>query len=226
MEFRVDSWNQGCRKFKPGRGEIMPIFSRPLADGFYIEELTSLPHPIECVSTTPTVPPVENLAAVASRPITGFGMLPRALASQTGEQVPLAPATSVLRFFPVQGNQILGMSRTTQTTEWQYVNVRRQVTYIEQSLTQGLQWAVFENNGPALWAAVSSTIEGFLTTVWQAGSLVGNKPQDAYFVRCAQTTMTQNDIDSGSLVAVVGVAPLYPAEFIVLQISAWTGKKK
>lgn len=85
---------------------------------------------------------------------------------------------------------------------------------------------MFENNGPALWATVRSTVEAFLTNVWQAGSLVGNKQQDAYFVRCDQTTTTQNDIDSGRLVAIVGVAPLYPAELIVVQITAWTGKKK
>lgn len=153
-------------------------------------------------------------------------MLPHVLSKQAGEQIPLAPATRVLRFFPVQGNQVLSVSRTSPATEWQYVNIRRLVAYIEQSLHQGLQWAVFENNGPALWAAVRSTIEGFLTNLWQSGSLVGNKPQDAFFVRCDQTTMTQNDIDSGNLVAIVGFAPLYPAEFIVVQISALTGKKK
>ena len=225
MRFGVDYFNQSYRKLKPGRGGIMPIFSRPLADGIYIEELTSLPHPIECVSTAPAGLPVATLAAVRSRPTTGFGMPPRALSNQAGAQVALAPATSVLRFFPVQGNQILGMSRTSQATQWQYVNIRRLVVYVEQSLNQGLQWAVFENNGPALWAAVRSTIEGFLTNLWQSGSLLGNKQQDAFFVRCDQTTMTQNDIDSGSLVAIVGFAPLYPAEFIVLQITGLTGKK-
>lgn len=204
----------------------MRIFSRLLADGIHIEELASLPQPIEYVSMASAVLPVATVAAVTSRPIVGFGMPPRAVSSQAGEQNPVAPATSVLRFFPVQGNQILGMSRTSQTTEWQYVNIRRQVTYIEQSLNQGLQWVVFENNGPVLWASVRSTVEGFLTNIWQSGSLVGNKQQDAYFVRCDQTTMTQNDIDSGTLVAIVGIAPLYPAEFVILQISAWTGKKK
>jgi phage tail sheath protein FI len=204
----------------------MPIFSRPLADGIYIEELTSLPHPIECVSMRPAGLPMATLAAVTSRPITGFGLPPRALSNQAGGQIPLAPATSALRFFPVLGNQILGISRTSQATQWQYVNIRRLVAYIEQSLNQGLQWAVFENNGPALWAAVRSTVENFLTNVWQAGSVAGNKQQDAFFVRCDQTTMTQNGIDSGNLIAIVGFAPLYPAEFVVVQISAWTGKKK
>ena len=203
----------------------MQILSRPLADGIHIEELTSLPHSIECVSTAPVGPPVAALAAVRSRPITGFGMPPRALNTQAGGQVALAPATSVLRFFPVQWNQILGTSRTSHATQSQYLSIRQLVAYIERSLDQGLQWAVFEDNGPALWAAVRSTIQGFLTNLWQSGSLVGNKPHDAFFVRCDQTTMTQNDIDSGRLVAIVGFAPLFPAEFIVLQITALTGKK-
>jgi hypothetical protein len=226
MRFSVDSWNQSFQEFKAGRGEIMEIFSRPLADGIHIEELTGLPHPIDYVSTAPAVLPVEVLAEVASMPITGIGMAPNALIDQSGDQAPLAPATSVLHVFPVQGNQIAATSKISQTTDWQYVNIRRVVAYIEQSLSQGLQWAVFENNGPALWAAVRSTIEDFLTTVWQTGSLLGDNQQDAYFVRCDQTTITQNDIDSGNLIALVGFAPLYPAEFIILQISAWTGKKK
>jgi uncharacterized protein len=200
----------------------MPIFSKPLADGIYIEELTSLPHPIEWVSAAPALLAVATLAEVASRPIAGFGIPPRALANQAGEHTPVPPATSVLRFFPVQGNRILAVSRTSPATQGQYVNIRRLVAYIEQSLNQGLQWVVFENNGPTLWAAVRSTIEGFLTNLWQSGSLLGNKPQEAFFVRCDQSTMTQNDIDSGRLVAIVGVATLHPAEFVVLQIGAWT----
>jgi phage tail sheath protein FI len=204
----------------------MPNFARPLADGIHIEELTSLPNPIECVSTAPPVLPATTVATVTSRPIAGLGMPPEALSKQASGQISAGPASSLLRFFPVQGNQILGVGRASQTPQWQYVNVRRLSIYIEQSLDQGLQWAVFENNGLALWAAVRSTVEGFLAKLWQAGSLAGDKQQDAYFVRCDQTTMTQNDIDSGALVAVVGYAPLYPAEFIVFQITAWTGKKK
>jgi len=118
-----------------------------------------------------------------------------------------------------------GRGNAVWESDWQYVNVRRDVLFIEQSLSQGLQWAVFENNGPALWSRVSQSVDGFLTRQWLQGSLQGKKKDEAFFVACGSTTMTQNDIDNGRLVVVVGVAPVRPAEFVVFQIGIWTTKK-
>ena len=119
----------------------------------------------------------------------------------------------------------LGRGSAVWEADWQYVNVRREILFIEQSLSQGLQWAVFENNGPALWSRVSQSVDGFLTRQWLQGSLQGKKKDEAFFVACGSTTMTQNDIDNGRLVVVVGVAPVRPAEFVVFQIGIWTKKK-
>lgn len=127
-----------------------------------------------------------------------------------------------LRFFPAAGSRLWQSRTSSQGAEWQYVNVRRLAIFIEQSLDIGLQWVVFENNGPPLWARVRQTIDSFLTTVWMSGQLQGSSRQEAFFVRCDAGTMTQNDIDSGRLVAIVGFAPVYPAEFVLLQISAFT----
>lgn len=124
-----------------------------------------------------------------------------------------------------QGVLIWGARISGQDTGWQYVNVRRQVIFIEQSLSQGVRWAVFENNGPRLWAKVAQSAEGFLTREWLSGSLHGKKKDEAYFVLCNSTTMTQNDLDNGRLVAVVGIAPVRPAEFVVLQICIQTQRK-
>ena len=118
-----------------------------------------------------------------------------------------------------------GQGQAAPETDWQYVNVRRYMTFIEQSLAQGVQWAVFENNGPALWSRVSQSVGGFLTSQWLQGSLQGTQKDEAFFVTCNTTTMTQNDIDNGRLVVVVGVAPIYPAEFVIFQIGIWTKKK-
>ena len=126
---------------------------------------------------------------------------------------------------PTQADVIWGARTSTQDTQWQYVNVRRYMTFIEQSLAQGVQWAVFENNGPALWSRVKQSVDSFLTGQWLQGSLQGTKKDEAFFVVCDTTTMTQNDIDNGRLVAAVGVAPVYPAEFVVLKIGIWTKKK-
>lgn len=204
----------------------MPISPESRAPGIYIEALTSLPHPIECASTGRVGLLGVTSRAVAPVAITGFGKDPRALGNQASEHIPRARGINLLRFFPVQGNQIWGARTTSQDPEWQSINVRRLVVYIEQSINQGLQWAVFENNGPVLWADVGSSIEGFMTNLWQSGSLRGNKRQDAFFVRCDNATMTQNDIDAGRFVSIVGFAPVRPAEFVVLQITGQIKKKK
>jgi uncharacterized protein len=94
--------------------------------------------------------------------------------------------------------------------------------FLEQSIWQGIQWAVFELNGPALWAAVSSSIQNFLPSLWQSGALQGATEQAAFSVRCHPFSMTQNDIDKGRLIVIVGVAPLRPAEFVLIQITIQT----
>jgi phage tail sheath protein FI len=105
---------------------------------------------------------------------------------------------------------------------WAYVDVRRLYAYIEHSIDHGLQWVVFEPNGEALWNRVRQQVQDFLAELWRGGRLVGSKPEDAFFVRVDRTTMTQDDIDNGRLVVVVGIAALKPAEFVVFRIGQWT----
>jgi phage tail sheath protein FI len=102
------------------------------------------------------------------------------------------------------------------------VNVRRLLIFIEKSINGGLQWVVFEPNAEPLWARVRRSISNFLTLVWRNGALEGTKPEEAFFVKCDNTTMTQTDRDSGRLIAVVGVAPVKPAEFVIVRIGLWT----
>jgi phage tail sheath protein FI len=129
----------------------------------------------------------------------------------------------LIRSFPADGIKVWG-ARTTagEGSDWKYIPVRRMVVFIEQSIFQGVQWAVFEPNGPALWAAVSSSVQNFLASLWKLGAFQGSTQQEAYFVRCDLTTMTQNDLDNGRLVCVVGVATVRPAEFVIFQIAIWT----
>lgn len=104
-----------------------------------------------------------------------------------------------------------------------YVPLRRYLSFIETSLAQGTQWTVFEENDEHLWARVRTSVSDFLMNQWQSGKLQGAKPEEAFFVRCDRTTMTQNDLDNGRLIVVIGVAPVKPAEFVVFQIGQWTG---
>ena len=105
--------------------------------------------------------------------------------------------------------------------EWQYVSIRRLAAYIERSIDHGLQWVVFEPNNEQLWDRVREQVEDFLTTLWRNGRLVGTKAEDAFFVRCDRTTMTEDDIVNGRLVVLIGFAPLRPAEFVIFRIGQW-----
>ncbi|HKJ93846.1 MAG TPA: phage tail sheath subtilisin-like domain-containing protein [Longimicrobiales bacterium] len=132
---------------------------------------------------------------------------------------------NVLRTFEGRGNRVWGARTVTSDPEWKYVNVRRYFLYLERSIDVGTQWVVFENNGDALWANVRRTVEDFLFNEWKSGHLLGAKPEQAYFVRCDRTTMTQNDLDNGRLICLVGVSPLRPAEFVIFRIGQWTADR-
>ena len=58
--------------------------------------------------------------------------------------------------------------------------------------------------------------------VWRNGALEGASAEQAFFVRCDRTTMTQTDIDNGRLICQVGVAPAKPAEFVIVRIGLMT----
>jgi phage tail sheath protein FI len=127
-----------------------------------------------------------------------------------------------LRLFPNRGYRVWGGRTLSDDPDWRYVNVRRYFMFLEHSIDNSTQWVVFEPNGEALWANVTATVSDFLYSEWRNGHLLGSKPDQAYFVRCDRTTMTQNDLDNGRLVCLVGVAPLKPAEFVIFRIGQKT----
>jgi phage tail sheath protein FI len=103
--------------------------------------------------------------------------------------------------------------------DWKYVNVRRLAIMVERSLYEGTRWAVFEPNNSETFTLVRGITEDFLFSLWRQGALAGAKAEQAFFVRCDETTMTQDDIDMGRLNILVGIAPLKPAEFVLFRIS-------
>jgi uncharacterized protein len=133
---------------------------------------------------------------------------------------------NVLRYLPGRGYRVWGARTATSDPEWKYVNLRRYFAFLEASIDRGTQWAVFEPNGDELWSNVRRTVDDFLFNEWRSGHLLGVAPVDAYFVRCDRTTMTQNDLDNGRLVCLIGVAPLRPAEFVIFRIGQWTADRR
>ncbi len=130
------------------------------------------------------------------------------------------------RFFEGRGFRLWGARTISSDPEWKYVNLRRYFAYLEHSIDKGTQWAVFEPNGEQLWGNVRRTIEDFMLNEWQMGALLGDKPEKAFFVKCDRSTMTQNDLDNGRLVCLIGLAPLRPAEFVIFRIGQWTADRK
>ncbi len=130
---------------------------------------------------------------------------------------------NALRFFKGMGNLVWGGRTTSSDPDWKYINVRRLFIFVEKSIERGTQWVVFEPNDEPTWARVRRSVSAFLNGLWLDGMLQGAKREDAYFVRCDRTTMTQADIDNGRLIVVIGIAPVKPAEFVIFRIGQWTG---
>jgi phage tail sheath protein FI len=141
-----------------------------------------------------------------------------------GEQDILNPrGVNCIRAFPGRGIRVWGARTLSSDSLWKYVNVRRLFIFLEESIDEGTQWVVFEPNDEKLWARVKQTINQFLTRVWKDGALMGTTPEEAFFVKCDRSTMTQDDIDNGRLIVLIGVAPVKPAEFVIFRIAQWTG---
>jgi phage tail sheath protein FI len=129
---------------------------------------------------------------------------------------------NALRFFPGLGQRVWGARTLSSDTSWKYVNVRRLFLFLEESIDEGTQWVVFEPNDEPLWALVRQTVANFLATVWRTGALAGTTADEAFFVHCDRTTMTDDDIANGRLICVIGVAPVFPAEFVIFRIQQKT----
>ena len=122
------------------------------------------------------------------------------------------------------GCRVWGARTLSSDPQWKYINVRRLYIFVEQSVSKGTQWVVFEPNDEITWARVTRSVANFLTGVWRSGALMGTTPDEAFFVRCDRTTMTQDDIDNGRLVCLVGMAPAKPAEFVIFRFSQMTAQ--
>ena len=216
-----------------GQSDLKALPPRPQSSyaAFYYPWIEIL----DPVSRTPVlVPPGGHVAGVYARTDRRRGVH-KAPAGETvrgvtdlefpvtqGMQEVLNPqGVNCLRDFRSSGKGIVvwGSRTLSSDPEWKYVSVRRLFLFLEESIDEGTQWAVFEPNGADLWSRLRQAISGFLTTLWQSGALQGTTAAEAFFVRCDRTTMTQDDIDNGRVIALVGVAPLRPAEFVIFRVS-------
>jgi phage tail sheath protein FI len=142
----------------------------------------------------------------------------------TGEQEVLNPrGVNAIRRFEGRGIRVWGARTLSSELELRYTNVRRFLIFLEASLDRGTQYVVFEPNAPETWARVVDSVSAFLNTQWRNGALFGRRPEDAYFVRCDETTMSVDDVQNGRLICQIGVAIVRPAEFVIFRIEQITG---
>jgi phage tail sheath protein FI len=129
---------------------------------------------------------------------------------------------NVIRAFPGRGRRVWGARTISANPLWKYVSVRRLFIFLEASIFRGTQWVVFEPNNERLWARVKQTITQFLRTQFRAGALLGATEEEAFFVKVDRSTMSDDDINNGRLIVVIGVAPVRPAEFVIFRIAQLT----
>jgi phage tail sheath protein FI len=110
--------------------------------------------------------------------------------------------------------------------EWKYVSVRRFAGFLEESISRGTQWVVFEPNDPSLWSKIILNITAFLTIVWRNGALFGLTPQEAFYVKCDEELNPPEVRDLGMVITEIGVAIVRPAEFVIFRITQSTGQRQ
>jgi hypothetical protein len=137
-------------------------------------------------------------------------------------------AINCLRNFRVYGDVVWG-SRTLRGndqvgSQWKYVPIRRLALFLEESLYEGTQWVVFEPNDEPLWSQIRLNIGAFMQGLFLQGAFAGTAPQQAYFVKCDAENNPAASVAQGIVHITVGFAPLYPAEFVVIQIAQLAGQ--
>ncbi|MFF9458693.1 phage tail sheath family protein [Streptomyces flaveolus] len=136
-----------------------------------------------------------------------------------GEQAPLNKAgVNCLRVFPGQGLLVWGARTLSPDGEWRYVNVRRLVNFLTDSIRKGTSWARFEANDERLQTSLRGIVTSFLKEQWRRGALLGRTPDEAFYVICDQSNNPPQSVTSGKITLTFGVAPVRPAEFVTATI--------
>jgi uncharacterized protein len=138
----------------------------------------------------------------------------------SSEQAILNPeGVNVIRTFPGRGIRVWGARTLSSDPSWRYLNVRRLFNYVEESLMRGTQWVVFEPNDMDLWERVKRDISAFLVRTWRDGALFGATAGEAFYVKCDAENNPPETRDVGQLIIEVGIAPVKPAEFVIIRLS-------
>ncbi|QEE29669.1 phage tail sheath family protein [Terriglobus albidus] len=129
-----------------------------------------------------------------------------------------------IRSFPGRGLRVWGASTIDPHDEWRHISVRRVLLTLQRWLQSALAPIAFEPSTRALWARVRRTVGAYLEDLYRKGALAGASPEQAFYLRCDDTTNTAATREAGMLVAEIGIAPVAPAEFIVVRLTYSAGE--
>lgn len=116
-----------------------------------------------------------------------------------------------------------GARTASSDPDWRYINVRRLFIMLRRSIEQSMSWVTFEPNEPRTWDTVQTLVSHFLEKLFEQGMFAGGNAGEAFYVKCDDETNPPDDVDKGILVCQIGVAPVYPSEFIMIHITQDTG---
>jgi phage tail sheath protein FI len=195
-----------------------------------------VPDPLRLEGLLRAVPPSGHVAGVYARVDQRVGVhKPPANEVVEGTKDVLAPAddiahgdlndrgVNVIRPYNGRGVRVAGARTLSSDTEWRFVNVRRLLIMIEEAIDEGTRWTVFEPNNPDLWRDVDRVARSFLDGLWRRGMLDGATAEEAYFVRCDETTNPPEETENGRMICSIGVQPPWPAEFVIVRIGKTEG---
>ena len=161
--------------------------------------------------------------APANEGVIGIVDLERVISKEKQKSLNL-PGINVIRLFGsapiVYGARTLGGDRNG---EYKYLNVRRFMNFLKESIDEGTQFVVFEPNNPALWQRIIRSVSDFLYNQWRDGALFGETPKQAFFVKCDAETNPPSTRELGQVITEIGVAVTKPAEFVIFRIQQQTG---
>lgn len=143
--------------------------------------------------------------------------------TQIGTLYDGTPQVNSFKAVPGAGVVCFGARTLNKANPDKFINVRRTLNHVKYNVKALSEYAVFEPNDSNLWNSVTLTLSGFLNELWRSGALKGASGSEAFFVVCDSTNNTPVTVDQGIVNITVGVALQYPAEFVVINVSQWTG---
>jgi len=127
-------------------------------------------------------------------------------------------AEAVNCFRVQRGIRPWGARSASSDPDWRYINVRRLFIMLRRAMEVGMAWATFEPNSQRTWSSVEGMTKSFLSQLYQMGMFAGGKAEEAFFVKCDEEINSPEVVDRGQLICQIGVAPVVPAEFIMIEV--------